>query len=197
MASLRRKRSNAILKEPSKDAEKRTSVTALDQRIQQEVMKLTGAGFVLDLATGVANSIDINFLGLKGTPYEGGLWRVRVTLTEDYPAISPRVVFMNRIYHPNVDDLSGEATAIIRELWSPMHDLSIVFQDTFPSLLKYPNVGLAVNNEALDLYRRDSTEYASIVKDYVNKHSAHLPPPLPKSAFVFHHVDTEEIGVAI
>lgn len=42
MASLRRKRSNAILKEPSKDAasEKRTSVTALDQRIQQEVMKL-------------------------------------------------------------------------------------------------------------------------------------------------------------
>ncbi len=43
-------------------------------------------------------------------------------------------------------------------------DLSIVFQDTFPSLLKYPNVGLAVNNEALDLYRRDSTGYASIVK---------------------------------
>ena len=40
MASLRRKRSNAILKEPSKDAEKRTSVTVLDQRIQQEVMKL-------------------------------------------------------------------------------------------------------------------------------------------------------------
>ncbi|KAF8320524.1 uncharacterized protein EI90DRAFT_2598059 [Cantharellus anzutake] len=142
MAALRRKRSNAILKEPSKDAEKRTSVSALDQRIQQEVMKLTGVGFSLDLATGVPNSIDVNFSGPKGTPYEGGVW----------------------IYHPNIDDLSGDATGIIREFWSPMHDLSIIFQDTLPALLRSPKANTAVNHEALDLYRTDDFEYASIVK---------------------------------
>ncbi len=41
------------------------------------------------------------------------------------------------------------------------------------------------------------TARSPVFADYVDKHSAHLPPPLPKSAFVFHLVDTEEIGVAI
>ena len=58
--------------------------------------------------------------GPPGTPYEGGAFRVKLTLGRDYPAAPPKGHFLTKIFHPNVSPVrpwraSARARASARE----------------------------------------------------------------------------------
>ena len=39
--------------------------------------------------------------GPKGTPYEGGVFKIEVYFPYEYPIEPPKVLFLTKIYHPN------------------------------------------------------------------------------------------------
>lgn len=116
------------------------------------------------------------FVKLKGpaeTAYEGGQWKVHVQLPREYPYKSPSIGFINKMYHPNVDEVSGSVCLdVINQTWSPMFDLINVFSVFLPQLLRYPNPTDPLNGEAAALLLRDPKTYAAKVREYVKKYAS-------------------------
>ncbi|KAB5564521.1 hypothetical protein DKX38_004575 [Salix brachista] len=110
----------------------------------------------------------VEFNGPKESLYHGGVWKIRVELPDAYPYKSPSIGFVNKIYHPNVDEMSGSVCLdVINQNWSPMFDLVNVFEVFLPQLLLYPNASDPLNGEAAALLMRDGTAYDQRVKGVV------------------------------
>lgn len=119
-----------------------------------------------------ASDFYVKFLGPKDSPYEGGQWKVHVTLPADYPYKSPSIGFCNKIFHPNVDLTSGSVCLdVINQTWSPMFDLVNIFQVFLPQLLLYPNPSDPLNGEAAALALKDKTGFDQKVRDMVQKYA--------------------------
>ena len=46
----------------------------------------------------------IIYTGIEGTPYEKGLFKVKLEFPDDYPKSMPRAYFLTKIYHLNIKD---------------------------------------------------------------------------------------------
>ncbi|UKZ59751.1 uncharacterized protein TrAtP1_001048 [Trichoderma atroviride] len=114
----------------------------------------------------------VRFKGPAETPFEGGLWKVHVELPDTYPYKSPSIGFVNRIFHPNIDELSGSVCLdVINQTWSPMFDMINIFEVFLPQLLRYPNPTDPLNGEAAALLIREPKSYDAKVKEYVQKYA--------------------------
>ncbi|KAK2613066.1 ubiquitin-conjugating enzyme E2 H [Conoideocrella luteorostrata] len=160
------------------------------RRIETDVMKLMSdyevtlvndnSAWTTNFGLTAANHAQEFFVRFKGpaeTPFEGGLWKVHVELPDTYPYKSPSIGFVNRIFHPNIDELTASDRSgsvcldVINQTWSPMFDMINIFEVFLPQLLRYPNPTDPLNGEAAALLIREPKSYDAKVKEYVQKYA--------------------------
>ncbi|KAI0133475.1 ubiquitin-conjugating enzyme [Xylariales sp. AK1849] len=125
------------------------------------------------LLTSFRQEFYVRFKGPTETPFENGIWKVHVELPDQYPYKSPSIGFVNRIFHPNIDELSGSVCLdVINQTWSPMFDMINIFEVFLPQLLRYPNPSDPLNGEAAALLMREPKSYDAKVKEYVTKYAS-------------------------
>ena len=126
-------------------------------------------------------------MGVAGTPYEQGVFKLDVTITERYPYEPPRVRFITPVYHPNIDN-NGRICLELLKLppsgcWRPVITIEGILL-AIQSLLGSPNPDDPLMENIAQEYRLNKDEFERNARVHTLKHASQNPinaGPKPKN----------------
>ena len=137
-------------------------------RQQQELLKKSP-----EYVTPIINQedpLDIQFdlEGPKATPYEYGIFRVKLIITPEFPLSAPKGIFITKIFHPNISEKGDICVNALKKDWNPSQWNLYNLFEIIKCLLIIPFPQSALNEEAGKLFMENYDEYFKIAKMYTN-----------------------------
>ena len=108
--------------------------------------------------------------GPSDSPFQGGVFKVNIQFPADYPFKPPRVTFLTKIYHPNINAAGFICLDILKHNWSPALTISKVLLSIL-SLLTDPNPKDPLMPDIAQLYVNDRAEYEYIARTWTQKYA--------------------------
>jgi len=95
---------------------------------------------------------DVRIHGPSQSPYEGGVFKLELFLPDDYPMTPPKIRFLTRIYHPNIDRLGRICLDVLKNNWSPALQIRTILL-SIQALLGAPNPDDPLANDVAQRWR--------------------------------------------
>ncbi|KAJ1305259.1 hypothetical protein OPQ81_000287 [Rhizoctonia solani] len=148
---------------------------SLPKRIIKETERLAA-----DPAPGISASphednlryFDVTIAGPGGSPFEGGVFRLELFLPEEYPMNPPKVRFLTKIYHPNIDKLGRICLDILKDKWSPALQIRTVLL-SIQALLSAPNPDDPLATDVAKHYKENEPDAKRVSKEWTEKGVSH------------------------
>ena len=101
--------------------------------------------------------------GATSTPYQGLKYKLSIKFSPTYPFNPPKIKFISKCYHPNVDSEGNICLDILQDKWSAIYNVQTILL-SIQSLLGEPNNDSPLNIEAAQLWDH-SEDFISKVKE--------------------------------
>jgi len=142
-------------------------------KVAKELRKLTMEpldGIKVQLNEEDMADIQAEITGPDQTPFEGGVFKVKLVLPSDYPSAPPKGYFLTRCYHPNISKAGEICVNTLKKDWSSSHGIGHVLQ-VVRCLMINPFPESALNEEAGKDFMEDYDEYCKKARMYTEVHA--------------------------
>ena len=109
-------------------------------------------------------------MGPEGSPYEGGVFFLRIDFTTDYPFKPPKIHFITKIYHCNINSMGAICLDVLKDEWSPALTISKLLL-SICSMMDDPNPDDPLVPELAHLYKDDNEEYIQNARLFTLKYA--------------------------
>ena len=109
-------------------------------------------------------------MGPSDCPYTGGVFKLKIGFPTDYPFKPPNIVFLTKIYHPNISTSGAICLDILKTQWSPALTISKVLL-SICSLLTDPNPADPLMPDIAHIYTTDKEAYDATAREWTIKYA--------------------------
>lgn len=146
---------------------------ALPRRITKETLRLMndpvpGISAIPDDSN--ARYFHVIIVGPEGSPFAGGVFKLELFLPEEYPMAAPKVRFITKIYHPNIDKLGRICLDILKEKWSPALQIRTVLL-SIQALLSAPNPDDPLATDVAKQWKNNESDAIRIAQEWTRTYA--------------------------
>ena len=109
--------------------------------------------------------------GPSESPYESGTFQLELFLPADYPMAPPKVRFLTKIYHPNIDRLGRICLDVLKDKWSPALQIRTILL-SIQALLSAPNPDDPLANDVAEIWLSDETRAIQTARDWTLQYAS-------------------------
>ena len=110
---------------------------------------------------------EATLIGPEGTPYEGGVFKISIKFPDEYPFEPPKVRFVTKIYHCNVNSNGAICLDILKDQWSPALTITKVLI-SLCSLLNDCNPDDPLVSSIAKIYLEDTNKHDEIAREWTH-----------------------------
>ncbi|CDY26882.1 hypothetical protein HID58_095697 [Brassica napus] len=101
----------------------------------------------------------------------GGVFKLELFLPEEYPMAAPKVRFLTKIYHPNIDKLGRICLDILKDKWSPALQIRTVLL-SIQALLSAPNPDDPLSENIAKHWKSNEAEAVETAKEWTRLYAS-------------------------
>jgi ubiquitin-conjugating enzyme E2 D/E len=113
---------------------------------------------------------DAMIIGPSASPFQGGVFKLEIHFPTDYPFKPPKVMFVTKVYHPNINAHGGICLDILKDQWSPALTISKVLL-SICSLLTDPNPKDPLVPDVANQYMQNRAAYEATAREWTLKYA--------------------------
>ncbi|KAJ1747009.1 ubiquitin-conjugating enzyme E2 N [Coemansia sp. RSA 1822] len=149
-------------------------MAGVPKRILKEIERIAKdpiPGINAQTVEGNIRYFNVVMAGPSQSPYEGGLFKLELFLPEDYPMSPPKVRFLTKMYHPNIDKLGRICLDILKDKWSPALQIRTVLL-SIQALLSAPNPDDPLANDVAEQWKTNEKHAIQTASEWTRKYAS-------------------------